>query len=246
MIPVITVSIPTYEIFSTIGAVFAVILLYFRSEAYNIEFSRFLKYMLLAVTFLLVGSRLLFVLTMLPEITSVSELLFYIMNGGIVFYGGLLGAIFGVWFCAKLRNEDAGEFYNFCAPAIPLFHFWGRIGCFFAGCCYGIESHFGFPMSFEPEVPRFPVQLLESTCNLLIFISLMLVTRHYKKVNLLRLYLIEYSVMRFILEFLRGDIMRGIWLGLSTSQIISILIFAVAILSIIKQRRLNSESDGLL
>ena len=243
MIPVITVSIPTYEIFSTIGAISAVILLYFRLEDYSIKFLQFLKYMLFAVAFLLIGSRLLFVMTYLTEIRSFGDLIFYILNGGIVFYGGLLGAIFGIWLCAKIRREDVGVFYNFCTPAFPLFHFWGRIGCFFAGCCYGIESHFGFPMAFDPEVTRFPVQLTESACNLLIFTSLMLVSKYNKKTNLLRLYLIEYSVVRFILEFFRGDNVRGIWGGLSTSQIISMLIFAVEMLSIIKQRRLKKESD---
>ena len=100
--------------------------------------------------------------------------------GGQVFYGGLLGGIAGAVVYAKCaRLEGFPDYADTVAPAIPLFHFFGRIGCFLGGCCYGIESDFGFVFTnavvqSANGVRRFPVQLFESGFNLLLFIFLIL------------------------------------------------------------------------
>lgn len=134
MFPLVNITIPSYVFFSTLGAISAIILLFFRTERFDITFKQLLLYMFVSGITLLIGSRLLFFLTMIPEIIrdfSVSKMLYYMFNGGIVFYGGLLGMLFGIWLCAKIKHDDKGKLFNFVAPAIPLFHFWGRIGCFF-------------------------------------------------------------------------------------------------------------------
>ncbi|MCU6720223.1 prolipoprotein diacylglyceryl transferase [Porcipelethomonas ammoniilytica] len=237
MFPLVNITIPSYVFFSTLGAISAIILLFFRMERFDITFKQLLLYMFVSVITLLIGSRLLFFLTMIPEIIrdfSVNKMLYYMFNGGIVFYGGLLGMLFGIWLCTKIKHDDKGKLFNFVAPAIPLFHFWGRIGCFFGGCCYGVENSWGFSMAASPEVIRFPVQLFESFFNLLIFISLMIISEKFKSQRLIIIYLIEYSCCRFVLEFFRGDSVRGIWGVLSTSQIISLIILFFCIIHIIK------------
>jgi phosphatidylglycerol:prolipoprotein diacylglycerol transferase len=149
--------------------------------------------------------------------------------GGNVFYGGLLGGILAVMILLKIRPQYR-YLLDITAPAIPLFHFFGRIGCFLAGCCFGIESSFGFTAyhSIIEEangINRFPVQLLEALVNLVLFILLDNFRRkNLFRQNLLYLYLLFYSVARFFIEFLRGDEYRGFIFFLSTSQIISILI----------------------
>ena len=233
MLPIVNITIPSYIIFSTIGAVSAVIFLVYNMENYKIYFKQLLVYIAVSSLTLIIGSRLLFVITMLPDIIkdfSINKLLYYIFSGGIVFYGGLLGMIFGIWICSKVRKESVTNMFNFIAPAIPLFHFWGRIGCFFAGCCYGKENSWGVSMAATPDTIRFPVQLFESFCNMLIFISLVIVSKKFKNKNLMIIYLTEYSICRFILEFFRGDLVRGIWGVLSTSQIISLVILFACIL----------------
>ncbi len=155
-----------------------------------------------------------------------------VIFGGTVFYGGLLGGIFAGLITIKLKKLDLETYADVAASAAPLFHFFGRIGCFLSGCCYGIESRFGFAAQNNPYVPeingvtRFPVQLLEAGLNLVLFVLFYSLLKKEKfKGRLFILYLMSYSVIRFCLEFLRGDTVRGFIFGISTSQFISILIF---------------------
>jgi len=153
--------------------------------------------------------------------------------GGNVFYGGLLGGILTAVIILKKRPQYI-YLLDIATPAIPLFHFFGRIGCFLAGCCFGIESSFGFTYDHSiieeaNGINRFPVQLLEAFVNLLLFFILDFIRRkNLFKQNIIYLYLLFYAVARFFLEFLRGDEYRGFVFVLSTSQIISILIFCFA------------------
>lgn len=155
--------------------------------------------------------------------------------GGGVFYGGLFGGLLAAFIYCKKKKLDYKYYASILTPAIPLFHFFGRIGCFLSGCCYGIESKFGFIFHHSliesaNEVRRFPIQLVEALCNLILFIVLYKL-RNNKKIKdyLLNIYLISYAIIRFILEFFRGDSYRGFIWGLSTSQFISILLIIVNI-----------------
>ena len=158
--------------------------------------------------------------------------------GGSVFYGGLIGGIIAALIAIKTMKLPLGAFADIITMCIPLFHAFARIGCFLSGCCYGIESEFGFTAHGNTLVPdvndvsRFPVQLLEAGLNLLLFALLVFL---YKKISgkggffdgkLIFIYLICYSIIRFSDEFLRGDAIRGFVFGtLSTSQFISIILF---------------------
>ena len=154
----------------------------------------------------------------------------YIIFGGSVFYGGLLGGMGVAAIVIKVRKLSFGDVTDCAAPAAPLFHCFGRIGCFLGGCCYGMESDFGFIYEHSlveqaNGVRRFPVQLAEALCLLIIFIVLwQLLKRGRLKGRLFAAYLLMYAPVRFILEFFRGDEYRGFLFGLSTSQIISIAI----------------------
>lgn len=163
--------------------------------------------------------------------------------GGMVFYGGLLGGLlFGIIYC-KIRKINIENFSDCFAAAIPLFHCFGRIGCFLSGCCYGIESKFGFTatraiVSSCNHVNRFPVQLLESFINLIIFfVILSLFRKRILNGRLIYIYLLCYSFARFLLEFLRADVYRGIYFGLSTSSWISIVIFAASAFILYKKNK---------
>ena len=87
-----------------------------------------------------------------------------IVFGGSVFYGGLVGAILTILFYCRKKGLS-NRYLDVAAICFPLFHFFGRIGCFLGGCCYGIESKFGVVYHYSPApgangVSRFPVQLL--------------------------------------------------------------------------------------
>lgn len=202
-----------------------------------------------AILFLLVlclgivtGGPLLFALTNLSrfpslfEADSTSERLSILASlfGGMVFYGGLIGAYILGRLYLRWRRLNKALYMDTAALCAPLFHAFARIGCFFGGCCYGVPSGFGFcaqgnTVTDIGDIRRFPVQLLESSLDLLIVLLVYLILRKKRFTGkVFYLYLILCAVARFFDEFLRGDAVRGFLLGLSTSQFISILVFLYA------------------
>lgn len=200
---------------------------------------------------LLIGAKLLYFLTKLPNIIMHFDVYLELMKtsplnavsyafGGLVFYGGLIGAFLGVYrYCYHFKVPFAG-YLDLYAPFIPLVHGFGRIGCFLAGCCYGKEYHgFGsvqFPYNeLVPElseVPRVPVQLIEAGLNFMMFGILFFLLRRKKMKTgqLMGIYILYYTIARYFLEMLRGDIIRG-GIGIfSTSQLISLLLIPVGII----------------
>lgn len=148
-------------------------------------------------------------------------------NVGLVFYGGLVGALLGAFLVIRLTRLDFMCYCDAAVPCIPLGHAFGRIGCLCAGCCYGVPySGAGAvrsPLS-EAAIDLFPVQAVEALCNFLLFLLLSLYTHRKRRRYTLPLYLISYGSVRFLLEFLRGDVIRGMVGGLSTSQCISLVL----------------------
>ena len=154
----------------------------------------------------------------------------------------MLGGIFAGALYVRKKGFALPEWADLLAPAIPLFHFFGRIGCFLGGCCYGVPCSFGFTYTHNlieqaNGVSRFPIQLVEAAFNLALFVLLWTLQKKGKfQGKRLVLYLLCYSVGRFVFEFGRGDTYRGIWFGLSTSQYISVGLFLVAVVFLLYQR----------
>lgn len=172
------------------------------------------------------------------------ELLPMLIKGGFVFYGGLIGGVLGLFIYAKQFKMNFYLLLDIYASVVPIGHAIGRIGCFFGGCCYGIE--YSGPLHHVYEVatgsapvgvPLFPVQLVEAFCLLLLFGMQMLLLYKYpnKNLTLVYNYIFSYSFIRFILEFFRGDAERGNFLLFSTSQWISLGICVIALLIICKK-----------
>lgn len=189
----------------------------------------------------LVGSKLLFVLVSLPTIIEENIPLINVFKGGFVFYGGLIGGIIGLYLYVRGYKLDKGDFFDLFATVVPLGHAIGRVGCFLGGCCYGIEYHGPLHCVYKVNigntplgVPLFPVQLLEAFLLLCLFVLLVVVyNKKMQKGTVVAVYGMAYSIIRFALEFLRGDKERGGVFGVSTSQIISILIAVVIIVYLV-------------
>lgn len=159
--------------------------------------------------------------------------------GGLVFYGGLIGAFLGIFCYCKQYHLSYVSYMDVFAPLIPFVHGIGRIGCFCSGCCYGIEYHGPFAIQFPyneavpqlSQVPRFPVQLLEALMNFLLcgILFCLMKKKNLRNGRLMGIYLIYYSIARFLLEMLRGDKIRGSISIFSTSQLISLILLPVGI-----------------
>lgn len=166
------------------------------------------------------------------------------LSGGMVFYGGLFGAIFAAWLSARMYKQKLNSFFPVLVPAIALAHAIARVGCFVSGCCYGTETACSIAVTYTNSavaplgVPLIPVQLFEAAGELLIFAFLLWYSNHAKKREyIVCAYLFLYAPLRFVLEFFRGDVARGSFLWLSTSQWLSILTVLAAAAYIIYTRK---------
>ncbi len=240
MLPVINffgLAVPSYLLCGVLGFCAALFLAFQRNKDNRIKWSAYYIFIVFAVIGMFLGGKVLFFITKLPEVIadfSLKKLILTFAKSGLVFYGGVLGALGLGRLSAGISKEDPQNLINLFVPPFVLFHAFGRVGCFMTGCCYGIECSFGFSFSREPEITRFPVQLVESAGDLTILMVLLCAERRFRgKCSLVRLYLATYAAMRFVLEFFRGDEIRGIWWNLSTSQWASLVILSVILISFI-------------
>lgn len=202
----------------------------------------------IAIGFALVCGGLLyiFVTYSLSEIWAmIKSCNFEFLTSGIVFYGGLIGGIFGALLGCKIAGCKLSTLESVVIPFIPLGHAIGRIGCMMAGCCHGME-YTGFLSVYytnsitglSPEQGYFPVQGLEALLNVGVCLFLIWYERRKRRpMDLLFAYLGLYAVERFVLEYFRGDSIRGIYFGLSTSQWISVGLLAVSAVHFLFLRR---------
>ena len=206
----------------------------------------------------LIGSKLLMLFTE-PEYRANPKLLFsldFLRSGG-VFYGGLIGALLAGFFLMRRWKLPWWKTADACAPGIALGNFFGRQGCFSAGCCWGKPTTLPWGVQFTEAgheitgvptgVHLHPTQLYESFAMLIVFFFLLWL--HKKKKfsgQVILAYAVIYATIRFLIEFVRDD-PRGDVLGLttatglSTSQLIGLVVgIAALILLIVRWRRSNA------
>jgi phosphatidylglycerol:prolipoprotein diacylglycerol transferase len=168
-------------------------------------------------------------------------------NGGLVWYGGLLGAgAYGIYFLRK-EGFPVLKGIDYAGIALPLGVFFGRLGCFFGGCCYGVESDHWSAVRFPPyspastahylagklpspayeSLPVLPMQLYEALGCLAIAALCLFVLYPRKRFDgqVFCVSMIAYAVVRLVLEIFRDD-ERGAFLWFSTSQWIGLGIVA--------------------
>ncbi len=241
MYPYIYIVLPSYAVMAFIGGFLALLFIYFRLGKYKVDFTTFIKTFIMCVIGGYIGSKILFVLTQLPDLIkdfSIRNVFSQIIYSGYVFYGGLFGVICTIYLLTRSDSALRERIIKVTAPAIPLFHGFGRIGCFLAGCCYGRRLNPPIHLGNFAELDRIPVQIMESSYEFLLFFLLLWYERRETS-DPLRLYLIAYASFRFFIEFLRGDSVRGIWGVFSTSQWISIfvlLFFTISYCMALKRR----------
>lgn len=215
---------------SALGIVAVLLFSTMRRKRLGLRADDTIHLLMLCIVGALIGAKLLYIVTIIPVIVKYPDILnqpkalMELFINGYVFYGGLIGAFFAAWIYCRKYTVDFTAVGALFAAAAPLFHVFGRIGCFLAGCCYGVAARWGVTYTESLGAPNgialVPIQLFESAVDLLIFFVVLLYQRRWLKGSL-TLYLVSYSVCRFILEFFRGDRIRGLLLGLSTSQWIS-------------------------
>ncbi|MFA6316032.1 MAG: prolipoprotein diacylglyceryl transferase [Elusimicrobiota bacterium] len=240
------VKIPAYGFFTALGYLTAILWLRSRRSALGWSEDQFWFVVYGVFIGALLGGKLMFLAVEYRRLASVGLGSFSDLRYGFVFFGGFFGAsLAGLW-CCRRKGLDFLAGADQFAPALALGHAIGRLGCLASGCCHGAPTTLpwglrlgGHPLSATPPelwgVPLHPVQLYESGGNLLIALFLAravlprcgpaglgaapdgLSGRSLPVGSAFVAYMALYPVLRFGVEFLRGDD-RGIALGLSTAQ----------------------------
>lgn len=189
------------------------------------------------------GSRLVFFLQNQSVLTSWVDIL-NPRTGGLVFYGAFLGLPVGIWL-ARRRGLPVADLADLFGRLLPLAHGCARIGCFLAGCCWGLPTDLPWGVVFtDPrapgphDLPLHPVQLYEAAGLFAISAGLTwLAPRKRFDGQVMLTYLLAYAVLRSLTEVVRGDAERGFVLEallgptISTSQAIAaafVVLVAVA------------------
>ena len=233
-----SLTIPAYGFMIASGVIIANIVAMFVLKKKSLDFNDFIILESYCILGAFIGAKLLYLLVSFEEIdwSNIFNLQYFnqLMLDGFVFYGGLIGGLIMVYIGGYFHKIKPKEYIINFIFLIPLIHCFGRIGCFCAGCCYGIPykgvGAVVFPEgSFAiPNVSLFPVQIVEACLLLLIAITILAAQLVFNCNYTVEIYLVMYAITRFILEYYRYDEARGHLGILSTSQWISIVMIGAA------------------
>lgn len=235
-------TIHGYGFMIAVGILTAVWLAEKLTKKYGLDYEHIDVFVLFVVVIGYIGSKLLYVLTVFSDFLENPAAV--LGSGGWVVYGGLIcGVLASVIWC-KWKKWDFWTYFPILVPCVSLAQGFGRIGCFFAGCCGGIETNAWYGVSFPADSlawttnPIIPTQLISAAGDFLIFGILMYNLKKGKHPeDTGAWYMILYGVGRFLIEFLRGDAVRGAIGPFSTSQFISIFIVLIGAYFIWRRQR---------
>jgi phosphatidylglycerol:prolipoprotein diacylglycerol transferase len=210
-------TIHTYGALMALGVGAGLLFLFIQGKKSGLEASKIVDLAFYTIIVSLVGAKLILLIGNFSYYREYPSELFSLARSGGVFQGGLaFGVVFAIWYMHR-HKIPIWKTADILGPALALGHGFGRIGCFSAGCCYGKECSLPWSVTFHNEyasnltgIPLdkalHPVQLYEAALNFLNFAILFVILKR-KKFNgqVFALYIINYSLIRYFVEFFRGD-----------------------------------------
>ncbi len=189
------------------------------------------------------GSRILFYIVEFPKVLEDISILWNFRNGFVV-YGGIIGGVLASYLYCRKKKALFIDYFDLVMPALVFAQGIGRIGCLFAGCCYGRETDAWYGITFHHSeqapngVKLMPTQIISSVgdfviCGVLLYYA----AKKPERGRVGALYMILYGIGRFAVEFLRNDY-RGSIGFLSTSQLISLIVVAAGAVLFAKAPRM--------
>ena len=229
------ITIHMYGVMIAIGLVMALFVSEKRAEKRGLNDNDMIFHLFLgAIIGGALGTRILYYLVSIPEILKDPSILWNFSNGYVV-YGGIIGGLLVCMICCKMKKVNFLTYFDLIMPQVALAQGFGRIGCFFAGCCYGRETDAWYGITFTHSdfapngVKLIPTQLISSAGDFLFCgILLWYAAKKPKPGRVASMYLLLYGIGRFLIEFLRDDY-RGSLGIFSTSQIISFGVVALGV-----------------
>ncbi len=211
------ISIHTYGFMMAVGVACALWFVYVQGKKRGLDATKLLDMAFYTIIVSLIGAKLvLFIGSFSYYVENPSELASFARTGG-VFQGGLaFGLVFALWYMHKHRLPT-WKVSDLAGTALALGHGFGRIGCFSAGCCYGRECDAPWGVVFHSQYAHnltgipieralHPTQLYESILNFVNFFILFFILKKKKfDGQVFAFYIINYSIIRYFVEFYRGD-----------------------------------------
>ena len=232
----INTQIPLYGIMILLSFIANILVVAYISGKYDFSKTEILCLLLYENTGMIIGAK---VLTFFENYQDLDG--FDFLSLGLTSYGALIGAlVFLLLFCLQFKKPFAEMLCIFMTP-IPLMYAIGKIGCFLAGCCHGIEySGWGsviyrYSRVAPKDVPLFPVQIVETIVFAGVFLYMLI--KHQKKwsdLKTLGIALALCGFFKFLLDYLRMSHAGQI---LSSNQAMSIAAIFIGVVVIIRQRR---------
>ena len=232
------VDVYWYAILITLAIAIGFLLAKFNDGKYNIKYDDILDLSLVMIPIAIICARIYYVLFNLNYyLSNPSEILDF-RNGGIAIYGALIGGIFTIIVFCKKKKINILNLLDYIAPIIPLGQAIGRWGNYINIEAYGSETNLPLKMEIiEDGIIKYvhPTFLYESVGNFILFILLLRISKNRNfSGQIVSLYLIGYSFIRFFIEGLRTDsLMLG---NIRISQLVSVIMFIVAIIFYIRER----------
>jgi phosphatidylglycerol---prolipoprotein diacylglyceryl transferase len=165
------------------------------------------------------------------------------LREGFVFYGGFIVASLTAVAYTTVKKLPFFRVVDIFAPSLALGHAFGRLGCFFNGCCYGKPCSLPWAVTFPPPhvmagIPVHPTEIYEALGNLVIFAGLSAVYRHKRADGqIFWLYVLSYGILRFVVEFFRGDYATYYFGVLTLGQLVAMVMIVVAAVALARLPR---------
>jgi len=232
--------IPTYGFFLFLGVVLSLFIGKSLAKKEGLDGEKVVDMAISVLIFSFIGSKVLLLFTDFSYLKSLESFWALLRSGG-VFFGGLVTGLIVAFYYIKKYNFPLGPLSDIYGICIPFAHFFGRLGCFSAGCCWGKPCSLPWAVKFKNEfaseyvgvplnIPIHPTQIYEAIFLLFLFLILRLYfyNKRIFKGQIFLLYVLFYSFFRFFIEFLRDDPRGFIFNIVTTSQFFSIIGFFVA------------------
>ena len=231
-----------------IGVIAAYMVAEYRAKKKNMDPDNVFSLVIWALVSGYIGSKLLFIITILPDVFKDPSILKNVWEGWVV-YRGIIGGVIGIMIMCRVKKLDFWQYIDLTAPSMALAQGFGRIGCLLAGCCYGRPTTSAFAITFRNSafapnnIALVPTQIISSGLDFVnAFVLLWLDRKKKCDGQIMALYLMFYSVGRFVLEYFRGDLERGSVGVLSTSQFISVFTFILGVVIFVARTRLCDKN----
>lgn len=233
MLPIIfslgPVHLYSYGLMFAIGVLAAVYYLSKQQPVAGLKQNHIIDLILILTFVGIIGGRVFYILQHWDYYLENPLEAFAIWQGGLVVYGGLIGAVLGLAVFCFIRRINIFELTDLYFPAVSLAMAFGRIGCFLNGCCYGTPTKLPWGVQFPfLKEPVHPAQIYFSIFDFILFCFL--AYRYPRRAftgEITIAFLVLYGQNRFGGEYFRGDNLPVLW-GMTQAQIISLAFVAVA------------------